>query len=128
MKAETTLEFVSKLVGKMYSHTHLLQSLSTCTTLAAPALGARLSRQRCCGTQTVCRASQYPDVALLERPGVKKSQELPRPGSDSSRPAEWLEAKQGDISQHNQVLLSLVHDGAAGIWHPLSPRMALSLR
>ncbi len=112
----------------MHSHTHRLQSLSACTPLAAPALGARLSRQRCYGTQRVYCASQTPDVALLERPGMKKSQELPRPGSDSSRPAEWLEAKQGDISQHNQVLNCLVHDGGAGIWHLLLPRMALSLR
>jgi len=59
---------------------------------------------------------------------MKKSQELSRPGSDSSRPAEWLEAKQGDISQHNQVQISLIHDGTAGIWHPFLPRMALSVR
>ena len=84
----------------MFAHTHCLHSVPACRGLDT----SRLARQQCSGAQTVCHASRAPDVALLERPDMRRKQDPARTSSDRDRPSKWLEAKQGDISQHNQVL------------------------
>ncbi len=84
----------------MFAHTHCLHSVPACRGLEI----ARPVRQQCSGAQTVCHASRVSDVALLERPDMKRKQDPARTSSDRDRPTQWLEAKQGDISQHNQVL------------------------
>lgn len=56
-------------------------------------------RRRRCGHQIACRSASH-DVALLERPGLRKRQDSSR---EQPQPMRWPASKQGDISQHNQV-------------------------
>ena len=54
----------------MFAHTHCLHSVPACRGLEI----ARPVRQQCSGAQTVCHASRVSDVALLERPDMKRKQ------------------------------------------------------